>query len=1120
MDPLSAIGLASGIITFIDFSWGLVTGTMEIYKSRTGATFENVHIGKVIEDLRDVSEGLEADLRDNPTRHEKALQKLAEQCSDLSEQLLKLLQSLGGRKKKKALWASVWVKWDSMRKAGDVKEIEGRLIEYRSQILLRMNLMLTDQQSGIQKSLAALQTEATNWKAQTMAELKKTKSRLDLALRGLKQQEEEINDNESSSESDENEARARGKSRQRPAFQPLQALLDQFGNLTISASAQHCILRQLIFDSMRSREAAIHTPETGTFEWMVIDDQSDIFNSDQEHEPSGLEHEPENSVLTLVTKSGVSETSLASSETSAMANRVPEIPLDLPTYISVENQFEDEWQDLHNMSNEEYEWNVRKCQKKSQIRARAGFSSWLSCCRGGNLFHISGKAGSGKSTLMKFLYNHKRTRARLEEWASPCKLVLAHFYFWVASGDDLQRSLEGLYRSILFQVLSNNPDLIPSIFPLQWDLVKGAPFQSSKLVAFSFPPTAFQEAFNRLLTAVQESHRICLFIDGMDEYDDKDLTYWKLAQLVEVWTSYPHIKICSSARPYLAFTETFGKGRQIMHLHHTTMYDIYVFSLATFEKDPNKAYIRKVYPHLARSIVARAEGVFLWAWLVVRILVEGAGQQDSLQILVKKLFSLPKDMGKLYSTLLERVANFEDKRRLSLMLRLNLLIPVTDLVYYGWLDDWDNPEFPPNIDLSGALEGTKLEDHCHRAWKQVTGISNGLLQIVENPRYKEGGPGLMDAFSVAPRTGTPPWAIISPWAVTFAHRTVRDFLIENPKLISDQHANSESDMLQIWYRLLLCDYAHTTSQQLASLGGSELTNRHNDRIKGILGRQKVLVSAPILDKFDFHSRLISARAIPFIGRLESQARWDTAVLNYAARCGYHDFIISKLKAEPSRLSGTQAVSNLLVCMALGYAKCANRMPNGCSHVDQFLALGYSPFDTLEMITYNGYVDVPAWFACAVSHIKDKLNSLGTRCSYYLGEYQIPGISCFKPFLSQVSRECLEYLYVFLQETEPEVHLPPGRGKTLYFINMVDLLRQVDILVTDTERIETLRNQPHSDRARCSGDVGYLPLTPERFALYQYLNEWDAASGPPPGAIQFHLEMLFSAHYTFDLGGVL
>lgn len=40
---------------------------------------------------------------------------------------------------------------------------------------------------------------------------------------------------------------------------------------------------------------------------------------------------------------------------------------------------------------------------------------WLSS--GSGIYHISGKLGSGKSTLMKFLYNHERTRAELQKWA-------------------------------------------------------------------------------------------------------------------------------------------------------------------------------------------------------------------------------------------------------------------------------------------------------------------------------------------------------------------------------------------------------------------------------------------------------------------------------------------------------------------------------------------------------------------------------------------------------------------------------------------------------------------------------------------------------------------------------
>ena len=46
---------------------------------------------------------------------------------------------------------------------------------------------------------------------------------------------------------------------------------------------------------------------------------------------------------------------------------------------------------------------------------RQSFVKWLSAGQG--IFHICGKLGSGKSTLMKFLCNHPRTEAELRTWA-------------------------------------------------------------------------------------------------------------------------------------------------------------------------------------------------------------------------------------------------------------------------------------------------------------------------------------------------------------------------------------------------------------------------------------------------------------------------------------------------------------------------------------------------------------------------------------------------------------------------------------------------------------------------------------------------------------------------------
>jgi cytidylate kinase len=77
---------------------------------------------------------------------------------------------------------------------------------------------------------------------------------------------------------------------------------------------------------------------------------------------------------------------------------------------------------------------------------------------------MSGKAGSGKSTVLKFLAHRQRVREEVESWASPKKLVFIVTFFW-NSGDTMQMSLEGFYRSIIFEILKQCPDLLQDVFP-------------------------------------------------------------------------------------------------------------------------------------------------------------------------------------------------------------------------------------------------------------------------------------------------------------------------------------------------------------------------------------------------------------------------------------------------------------------------------------------------------------------------------------------------------------------------------------------------------------------------------------------------------------------------------
>ena len=75
------------------------------------------------------------------------------------------------------------------------------------------------------------------------------------------------------------------------------------------------------------------------------------------------------------------------------------------------------------------------------------------------LVWISGKAGSGKSTLMKYLYWPLQLQEFLQIRASGSPSILSGFLFYERGVSVLQRSREGLMRAMLHQVLEQRPDL-------------------------------------------------------------------------------------------------------------------------------------------------------------------------------------------------------------------------------------------------------------------------------------------------------------------------------------------------------------------------------------------------------------------------------------------------------------------------------------------------------------------------------------------------------------------------------------------------------------------------------------------------------------------------------------
>lgn len=97
-----------------------------------------------------------------------------------------------------------------------------------------------------------------------------------------------------------------------------------------------------------------------------------------------------------------------------------------------------------------------------------GLSEWLQ--NGTGIFWINGKPASGKSTLMKYLYQDPRTEELLGagSWQSGARLMKASFFFH-HRGTNTQKSFEGLLRSLVSQLLEQEKTLFFLLYPILVD---------------------------------------------------------------------------------------------------------------------------------------------------------------------------------------------------------------------------------------------------------------------------------------------------------------------------------------------------------------------------------------------------------------------------------------------------------------------------------------------------------------------------------------------------------------------------------------------------------------------------------------------------------------------------
>jgi ankyrin repeat protein len=338
---------------------------------------------------------------------------------------------------------------------------------------------------------------------------------------------------------------------------------------------------------------------------------------------------------------------------------------------------------------------------------------------------IKGNAGTGKSTLMKFA------------WANACRNMKDHIvlsFFFNASGEDIEKSTVGTYRSLLLQLL----DRIPALCSV---------FDSLRLSTTTFNTDyqwsieSLRALFEQAIRALGQYSVVC-FVDALDECEQEQIRemiqYFEQISELAVSTGirfqvcfasrhYPHIKIHNGLEIVLEGQEG-----------HTQDITNYIESKLKIGKSKTAQNIRA-------ELQVKASGIFMWVVLVVNILNKefDGGQVHALR---QKLKTIPGDLHKLFRDILTRDSHNKDRLVLCIQWVLFTKQPLSpEQLYHALL---------LSIDPDAVSEWDPKETTKDDIKRFLLNSSKGLAEAT---------------ISGKPR-------------VQFIHESVRDFLLKENSL--------------------------------------------------------------------------------------------------------------------------------------------------------------------------------------------------------------------------------------------------------------------------------------------------------------------------------------------------
>ncbi|KAI0428333.1 hypothetical protein F5Y09DRAFT_290491 [Xylaria sp. FL1042] len=263
------------------------------------------------------------------------------------------------------------------------------------------------------------------------------------------------------------------------------------------------------------------------------------------------------------------------------------------------------------------------------------------------LLWIHGKPGAGKSTIMKFIY----TRA-----LGNSNTTIS--FFFNARGDDLEKSTQGMYRSLLLQLLKKLPDLqevldLPSHF--------GQGHNDNSLWEIEVLQSIFSAAIARL-----GRRQVTCFVDALDECGES-----QVRDMIDYFERLGQSALDTEGKLYICFSSRHYPTICIQNGQTLTLEDQSGHSqdLEKYVRSKLQAGKGKDVESVRTELLQKAAGVFMWVVLVVNILNEEF-QRGRIFAVKKRLQETPAELSKLFKDILRR----DNKNMADLLLSIQWIL--------------------------------------------------------------------------------------------------------------------------------------------------------------------------------------------------------------------------------------------------------------------------------------------------------------------------------------------------------------------------------------------------------------------------------------------------------------